>query len=216
MKSHFEFDKKKAKSRLIIGTDEAGRGPGAGGVYAAAVHFPVISTKTIKLLEDLDDSKKLTEKKREELFDIIIENSIYAIYSISVEEIEKMNILQASLLAMKKSVLDVQNQLKSDNLHVMIDGRQLIPQLNLSQEFIIKGDSKSASIAAASILAKVSRDRYMTEIDKEFPQYGFAKNKGYLTKTHLEAIDKYGLCKYHRPTFLRKHFEETKQLSLFH
>ncbi len=214
MKSHFEFDKKKAKSRLIIGTDEAGRGPGAGSVYAAAVHFPSINSKIIHLLEDIDDSKKLTEKKREELFDIIIENSIYAIYSVSVEEIEKINILQASLLAMKKSVLDVQNQLKSDNIHVMIDGRQLIPQLNLSQEYIIKGDSKSASIAAASILAKVSRDRYMTEIGKEFPQYGFAKNKGYLTKTHLEAIDKYGLCKYHRPAFLRKHFEETKQLTL--
>ena len=215
MKSHFEFDKKKAKSRLIIGTDEAGRGPGAGSVYAAAVHFPSINSKIINLLEDLDDSKKLTEKKREELCDVIIENSIYAIYSVSVEEIEKINILQASLLAMKKSVLDVQNQLKSDNIHVMIDGRQLIPQLNLSQEYIIKGDSKSASIAAASILAKVSRDRYMAEIGKEFPQYDFAKNKGYLTKAHLDAIDKYGLCKYHRPAFLRKHFESTKQLTLF-
>jgi len=215
MKSHFEFDKKKAKKRLIIGTDEAGRGPGAGGVYAAAVHFPSTSSKIIELLEDIDDSKKLTEKKREELFEIIIENSVYAIYSVSVEQIEKINILQASLLAMKKSVLDVQNQLKSDNIHIMIDGRQLIPNLNLSQEFIIKGDSKSASIAAASILAKVSRDRYMSEIDKEFPQYGFAQNKGYLTKTHLDAIDKYGLCKYHRPTFLRKHFENTKQLTLF-
>ena len=215
MKQHFEFDKKKAKQRLIIGTDEAGRGPGAGGVFAAAVHFPDTSKKIVSLLENIDDSKKLTEKKREELFEIIIENSIYSIHSVPVEEIEKINILQASLFAMKQCIFNVQKKINSDNLHVLIDGRQLIPNLGISQEFIIKGDSKSASIAAASILAKVSRDRYMYELDKKFPQYDFAQNKGYLTQKHLDAIDKYGLCPYHRPSFLKKHFETSKQLTLF-
>jgi len=214
MKQHFEFDRKKAKQRLIIGTDEAGRGPGAGGVFAAAVYFPDTSEKIVSMLENLDDSKKLTEKKREELFEIIVENAVYSIHSISVEEIERINILQASLLAMKRSVLDVKKQLNSDNLHVLIDGRQLIPSLGLSQEFIIKGDSKSASVAAASILAKVSRDRYMYEMDKKFPQYYFAQNKGYLTLKHLDAIDRYGLCPIHRPSFLKKHFEMSKQLTL--
>lgn len=215
MQKNFEFDFEKTnKKGQIIGTDEAGRGPGAGPVYAAAVYFPNISNNLMAKLSCLDDSKKLTEQKREELFDIIIQNSIYSINFSTVEEIEKLNILQASLLAMKKSVLEVQKLAKIQNLHVLIDGRQLIPNLNFSQEYVIKGDSKSASIAAASILAKVSRDRYMKELDLQFPQYGFAKHKGYLTKKHLEAIDKYGLCPYHRPSFLRKHFEKAEQLTL--
>ena len=215
MQKNFEFDFEKTnKKGQIIGTDEAGRGPGAGPVYAAAVYFPNISDNLMAKLSSLDDSKKLTEQKREELFDIIIQNSIYSINFSTVEEIEKLNILQASLLAMKKSVLEVQKLAKIQNPHVLIDGRQLIPNLNFSQEYVIKGDSKSASIAAASILAKVSRDRYMKELDLQFPQYGFAKHKGYLTKKHLEAIDKYGLCPYHRPSFLRKHFEKAEQLTL--
>lgn len=214
MQQNFEFDFQKTQKGQIIGTDEAGRGPGAGPVCAAAVFFPEVTDELCNKLSALDDSKKLTEQKREELFDIIVQNSVYSINFSIVEDIEKLNILQASLLAMKKSVLEVQKLAKIENPHVLIDGRQLIPNLNLSQEFIIKGDAKSASIAAASILAKVSRDRFMVELDKKFPQYGFAKHKGYLTKKHLEAIDKYGLCPYHRPSFLRKHFEKSEQLTL--
>lgn len=213
MSTIFEFDIKKSQKGQIIGTDEAGRGPGAGPVCAAAVFFPSIDKNLTLLLKDLDDSKKLTEKKREELFEIIIQNSIYSIHFSSVEEIEKLNILQASLLAMKKSVLEVQKLATLEKPHILIDGHQLIPKFDLSQEFIIKGDAKSASIAAASILAKVSRDRFMIELDEKYPQYNFKKHKGYLTKEHLEAIDKYGLTPFHRKLFLRKHFEKSKQLS---
>ena len=214
MQQNFEFDFQKTQKGQIIGTDEAGRGPGAGPVCAAAVFFPEVTDELCNKLLALDDSKKLTEQKREELFDIIVQNSVYSINFSTVEDIDKLNILQASLLAMKKSVLAVQKLAKIENPHVLIDGRQLIPNLNFSQEYVIKGDSKSASIAAASILAKVSRDRFMVELDKKFPQYGFAKHKGYLTKKHLETIDKYGLCPYHRPSFLRKHFEKSEQLTL--
>lgn len=211
----FSFDKKKHKDfAYLIGTDEAGRGPGAGPVFAAAVCFTKMNTSLIKLLNDVDDSKKLTESKREELFDLICENSVYAIASSSVEEIEKLNILKASLLSMKKACDEVIAKLDSQNVKILIDGNKLIPQYNYPQEYIIKGDSKSASIAAASILAKVSRDRFMKELHKEFPQYNWAQNKGYLTKEHLDAIDKHGITIWHRKKFLEKHFESTKQTQL--
>ena len=132
---------------------------------------------------------------------------------IEVEEIEKYNILACSLKAMKLSCESVIKQAKLNEFLVLVDGNKLIRNFNFNQQFIIKGDSKSASIAAASILAKVTRDRYMQELDKEFPQYNWKSNAGYLTKEHLEAIDKYGITKYHRNSFLRKHFE--KQLTLF-
>lgn len=210
----FIFDREILPEKvLVIGTDEAGRGPGAGDVVAAAVYFPNPDKSLVQDLVKLDDSKKLTEKIREELFDIILENSINEIIFGSVEEIERTNILKTSLNCMKKACLSVISRIEGENKLVLVDGNKLIPDFDYPQKYVVKGDGKSASIAAASILAKVSRDRYMCELDKEFPQYGWAKNKGYLTAEHLVAIDEYGVTKYHRQKFLEKHF--TKQLSLF-
>lgn len=203
----FDFDKN--FNKLIIGTDEAGRGPAAGGVFASAVCFEEVTPALIKDLEILNDSKKLNSKKRESIYDVIKNNTLNKIVCIEVEEIEKINILNASLKAMK---LACESLIKSSENLVLVDGNKLIRDFQYPQKFVIKGDSKSASIAAASILAKVSRDRYMERLHEEFPMYNWDKNAGYLTREHLEAIDKYGLCKYHRPSFLRKHFE--KQLSL--
>lgn len=203
----FQFDKD--FNTTIIGTDEAGRGPAAGGVFAAAVCFEKVTDSLIKDLAILNDSKKLTAKKRNSIYDVIKNSTLNEIVCVEVDEIEKINILNASLKAMNlacSAIID-----KSDVM-VLVDGNKLIKNFNYPQQFIIKGDSKSASIAAASILAKVTRDRYMEKLHEEFPMYNWAKNAGYLTKEHLDAIDKHGLCKYHRPSFLRKHFE--KQLTL--
>ena len=185
----------------LIGTDEAGRGPGAGRVYAAAVCFK--DDVPYELFLKLNDSKKLTPKKREELFDVIKKYSIYSINYVDVSEIEKINILNASLLAMKKSVLDVIKKTKAKSPLCLVDGNRLI-KFEVPQKTIIKGDSKSASIAASSILAKVERDRYMDKIHEEYPMYNWAKNKGYLTPEHICAIKKYGVSKYHRCSFLKK------------
>lgn len=206
----FDFDKKYNKT--IVGTDEAGRGPGAGGVFAAAVYFDKITEGLIKDLAILNDSKKLTPKKRDSIFDIIKNNTINEIICIEVEEIEKINILNSALKAMNISCSSVINKIGKEDILTLIDGNKLIKDYNYPQEFVIKGDSKSASIAGASILAKVSRDRYMESLHEEFPMYNWKKNAGYLTKEHLDAIDKYGITKYHRPSFLRKHME--KQLCL--
>ena len=210
----FEFDLN--QNKIVIGTDEAGRGPAAGGVFASAVCFTNKNTDLIEKLSILNDSKQLSKKKRESLYDIILTETVNSTVCIEVEEIEEINILNSSLKAMKLACEDVINKL-SKNVHsdiiTLIDGNKLIKNYEYPQKFIIKGDSKSASIAAASILAKVTRDRYMEKLDLEFPQYHWAKNAGYLTQEHIDAIDKYGLCKYHRPSFLKKHFE--KQLSLF-
>lgn len=200
----FDFDK--SFNKTIIGTDEAGRGPGAGGVFAAAVHFDKITDGLIKDLEILNDSKKLTAKKRESIYDTIKNNTINEIICVEVDEIEKINILNASLKAMNLVCSSVAQKLNNSDILTIVDGNKLIKNYNYPQEFVIKGDSKSASIAAASILAKVTRDRYMLKLHEEFPMYNWAKNAGYLTAQHLEAIDKYGLCKYHRPSFLKKHF----------
>lgn len=211
MNKLFEFDKVKINGYdYLIGTDEAGRGPGAGPVFAAAVCF----TSFDERLNKLNDSKQLTEKVREELFDIIKENSIYAIYQGSVEEIEKLNILRTSLLSMNRSCTEVISKLKSDKVVVLVDGNKKIFDFKYAQETVVKGDAKSASIAAASVLAKVARDRFMQELDKQFPQYCWAENKGYMTKSHLDAVDKYGLCKWHRKKFFEKHFQKAEQLSL--
>ena len=217
----FEFDK--SFNKTIIGTDEAGRGPGAGGVFASAVYFETVSKKLMEELSILNDSKQLSAKKREYLYDFIKNETINETVCIEVEEIEKNNILACSLKAMKlacDSVISeagvnhgVNQGVNNKEILVLVDGNRLIRNFNHPQQFIVKGDSKSASIAAASILAKVTRDRYMKELDKEFPQYHWEKNAGYLTKEHLDAIDKYGLTKYHRKSFLKKHFE--KQLTLF-
>lgn len=210
----FDFDKKTAENDLlIIGTDEAGRGPGAGGVYAAAVYFPNPDKNLKKLLENINDSKQLDDNEREELYPIIIENAIYDVVFGSVEEIAETNILKTSLNCMRKACQSVISQIKNENVLVLVDGNKLIPYFCYPQKCIVKGDGKSASIAAASILAKVTRDRYMCELDKEFPEYKWAKNKGYMTPEHLKAVDEYGLTKYHRAKFFEKHFN--KQLSLF-
>ena len=170
----------------ICGVDEAGRGPLAGPVCAAAVILP-----KGHIIEGVNDSKKLTEKKREKLFDVIIDECVsYSIAFATVEEIEELNILNATMLAMQRAVegLDV----KAD--YAMIDGNRL-PPLNIPAECIVKGDANSMSIAAASILAKVARDRLCLKYDELYPKYGFAKHKGYGTKLHREMILKYGPCK---------------------
>lgn len=207
----FEFDS--AQGALIIGTDEAGRGPAAGGVFASAVYFPEKSEKIMQELSILNDSKQLSKKKRESIYDLIKAETINSTVCIEVEEIERINILNSSLKAMKLACEAVIAELNQQGILVLVDGNKLIKEFNFPQKFVIKGDSKSASIAAASILAKVTRDRYMEDLDQKYPQYGWAKNAGYLTKAHLEAIDKYGLSPYHRPSFLKKHF--AKQGTLF-
>jgi len=210
----FEFDL--GHQKLVIGTDEAGRGPAAGGVFASAVCFTQTNEDLIEKLSILNDSKQLTKKKRESLYDTILNETINSTVCVEVTEIEKINILNASLKAMKLACEDVISKLLPNaEIITLIDGNKLIKNYTYPQKYIVKGDSKSASIAAASILAKVTRDRYMEKLDKEFPCYGWSKNAGYLTKEHLNAIDTYGLCKYHRASFLRKHFEKKKQLSLF-
>ena len=216
MNKRFDFDKEKQnKFEYIIGTDEAGRGPGAGPVFAAAVCFKNLDKNLKNQLEKLNDSKQISEKTRDELFDVIINTSIYSIHQGSVEEIEKFNILKTSLLTMKKACNETALKLNSEKILVLVDGNKKIPDFSFPQETIVKGDSKSAAVAAASVLAKVSRDRFMKELDKEFPQYNWAENKGYMTKSHLEAVDKYGLTKWHRKKFFLKHFEKSEQLSLF-
>lgn len=210
-KSLFEFDT--TFNASIIGTDEAGRGPAAGGVFASAVYFPKVNNKILEELSILNDSKKLSAKKREYLYDFVLNETINQTVCIEVEDIEKYNILACSLRAMKLACESVISEIKKENILVLVDGNKLIRDFSFPQKYLIKGDGKSASIAAASILAKVTRDRYMQKLDEEFPQYNWKQNAGYLTKQHIEAIDKYGLTKYHRKSFLRKHFE--KQLSLF-
>jgi ribonuclease HII len=180
---------------VICGCDEAGRGPLAGPVFAAAVILP----ENIDIPK-LNDSKKLTEKQRDKLFDLIMESALdYCIAQASVEEIEEINILNAAMLAMKRAV----DGLKTKPDFALIDGN-IARGFDIPATPIIKGDALSPSIAAASILAKVARDRYCLEMDKAHPEYGFAKHKGYGTKDHREALLKYGPSPMHRKSFLKK------------
>ena len=180
--------------KIVCGVDEAGRGPLMGPVVAAA--FILHETFDIP---GLNDSKKLSEKKREALYDIITENALaYCVASASVEEIEEINILNAAMLAMKRAIEGL--SLKAD--FALIDGNTS-RGFNIPTKTVIGGDAIVPSIAAASILAKVTRDRMCYEFDKEYPDYGFAKHKGYGTKVHMEAIRKYGPCPIHRPSFLK-------------
>jgi ribonuclease HII len=181
---------------IVIGTDEAGRGPLAGPVVAAAVVFD-----ENVIIDGIGDSKKLTEKHREKLFDQIIEKSLaYAIVEKSSKRICEINILQATREAMDEAVISVADKMNSDHPIVLVDGR--IPQLSIGRHLnIIKGDSKSFTIGAASILAKVYRDRLMKEMDNKYKGYDFAKHKGYGTKVHRNAIFKLGPCKLHRSYF---------------
>ncbi len=219
IKSKKLFDYDFSTQKLVIGTDEAGRGCGAGGVFAAAVCFDNISDRLIEKLSILNDSKKLSKKHREELFEIVKSETINSVVCIEVEEIERINILNASLKAMNIACTDVisrlPDSLKTKELEVLVDGNRAIRNFSYPQRSIIKGDSTSASIAAASILAKVSRDRYMLSLDEKYPQYNWRENAGYLTKEHMTLIDKYGISPFHRPSYLRKHFAKQEQLSLF-
>lgn len=219
IKSKKLFDYDFRTQKLVIGTDEAGRGCGAGGVFAAAVCFDNISDRLIEKLSILNDSKKLSKKHREELFEIVKSETINSVVCIEVEEIERINILNASLKAMNIACTDVisrlPDSLKTKELEVLVDGNRAIRNFSYPQRSIIKGDSTSASIAAASILAKVSRDRYMLSLDEKYPQYNWRENAGYLTKEHMTLIDKYGISPFHRPSYLRKHFAKQEQLSLF-
>jgi len=185
--------------KIIAGIDEAGRGPLAGPVVAAAVVFePDVE------IHEIDDSKKISEKKREELFYKIIEQAVsYGIAEVSVEKIEEINILQSSLMAMRLATEKL--NVKPDLL--LIDGNKSFAS-KIKVQTVVKGDSKSFSIGAASILAKVWRDRLMRVYAEKYSEYGWEKNKGYGTKAHIEAIKKYGVTPLHRKKFLRKILEE--------
>lgn len=193
----FEYDEAvRNEFGIFCGVDEAGRGPLAGDVYAAAVILP-----ENVIIDGINDSKKLSEKKREKLFDEIREKAVsYCIASASVEEIERINILQAAMLAMKRAV----SGLSVTPSAAMIDGNKCPDIQNMTVKSVVKGDAVCASIAAASILAKVARDRYMKEMALKYPEYCFEKHKGYGTKLHRQMIEKYGICEIHRPSFLKK------------
>lgn len=199
----FDYDRERRKEYSVIcGIDEAGRGPLAGDVYAAAV---ILREDTF--IEGINDSKKLTEKKREILFDeIIAKADAYCIATASVAEIDSINILQAAMLAMRRAA---QGLSKVPDI-ALIDGNKIPSDMPCGCEYLIKGDAKSASVAAASILAKVARDRYMKKIAEEYPQYQFEKHKGYGTKLHYEMLEKYGACEIHRKTFLKKFYDKKK------
>ena len=198
-KELFDYDTELRKEYPVIcGVDEAGRGPLAGDVYAAAV----ILNDSV-LIDYLNDSKKISEKRRELLYDeVIAKADAYCVATASVQEIDELNILQATMLAMRRAVdgLGVNPDL------ALIDGNRP-PQLNCKSQFVIHGDAVSASIAAASILAKVSRDRYMRELDEKYPEYCFSQHKGYGTKLHYEKIAEFGISEVHRKTFLKKLYD---------
>ena len=185
----------KSGYNFICGVDEAGRGPLCAPVVAAAVILP-----KDECIEGVNDSKKISEKKREKLYDEILLKAIAVGVGISdVDIIEKVNILNATKLAMKQAI----ENLNITPDYVLIDGNQMI-DIDIPANTVVSGDAKSESIAAASIIAKVTRDRMLIKWDKDYPEYGFAKHKGYGTKRHIEAIEKYGLTKIHRPSFCKK------------
>ena len=190
----YELECKNNGFKSVCGIDEAGRGPLAGPVVAAAVILPLGL-----VIDGLDDSKKLTEKKREKLFDIIQKEALAVSYGIATEkEIDDTNILKATFLAMERAVAGLSE--KAD--FALVDGNRT-PNLKIPTSCIVKGDSKSPSIAAASIIAKVTRDRMMMELDKQYPKYFFKKHKGYGTKLHYEKIKEFGISDVHRRSFLK-------------
>ena len=192
----YELTAKEKGFSFVCGVDEAGRGPLAGPVCAAAVIFPKNT-----VIEGLNDSKKLSEKKRESLFDVINEKAVaWAVAFASVEEIEEFNILNATFIAMNRAIDGLST--KAD--FALIDGNRVPKDIKIPCETVIKGDSKSMSIAAASVLAKVTRDRLMLELDEKYPLYEFKKHKGYGTALHMDLIRKYGPSECHRPSFLKK------------
>lgn len=197
MNKMLEFDLEYGTS--IIGIDEAGRGPLAGPVVSSAVKI----INYVEEFEMINDSKKLSEKKREYLFDIILENCEVGVGLATEKEIDKINILNATFLSMRRAVEDLEASDTTFDL-TLVDGNHKIREYDNPQEFIIKGDGKSLAIAAASIIAKVTRDRIMVKYDELYPEYGFAKHKGYGTKQHREALLIHGKTPCHRDSFLTK------------
>ena len=194
----YSFEKESVLNgfKAVCGVDEAGRGPLAGPVCAAAVILPMDAQ-----IEGLNDSKKLTEKKREALFDLVKEKAVsYSVAFATVEEIEEHNILEATFIAMNRAI----NGLSVKPDFALIDGNRTPKNCPVETKTVVKGDSLSMSIAAASILAKVSRDRLMLELDEKYPMYNFKKHKGYGTKEHMDLIREYGISECHRPSFLKK------------
>ncbi len=191
---------------MVAGVDEAGRGPLAGPVVAACVVLP-----RDFLVPGVNDSKKLTPKKRETLFDQILENAReVGIGIVDERTIDRVNILNASLRAMWEAV----NKLKNPPQFILVDGNQRIPHLGLPQMPVVKGDSHSLSIAAASIIAKVTRDRIMLKYDRKYPEFCFAQHKGYATKTHVEALRKFGPCDIHRKSFKIVTLRQSSQIDI--
>ena len=187
---------------LLFGVDEAGRGPLCGPVCCAAVVL-----KDDFVCEEINDSKKISEKKREKLFDVIIENAVsYSIVFVDPKTIDEINILNASLLGMKQAVKSL--SLTPDL--VIVDGNKVPPEMDVETKAVVKGDAKSLSIAAASILAKVSRDRYMEKLHEEYPQYRLDKHKGYPTKLHYELLAEHGIQDFYRRSFLKNRPELLK------
>ena len=203
MSELYLYDKElKTDFPLLCGVDEAGRGPLCGPVCCAAVVL-----RDDFVCEEINDSKKISEKKREKLFDVIIENAVsYSIIFVEPKTIDEINILNASLLGMKQAV-------KSLNLTpdlVIVDGNKVPPEMDVETKAVVKGDAKSLSIAAASILAKVSRDRYMEKLHEQYPQYRLDKHKGYPTKLHYELLAEYGIQDFYRRSFLKNRPELLK------
>lgn len=194
----YKFDLDKGVK--IIGVDEAGRGPLAGPVVATAAKLKNYS----EALQEINDSKKLTEKKREKLFDIILENFEIGIGIATPEEIDEINILNATFLAMRRALKDLEKKIEIDDALILVDGNFKIREYFGNQEPVIKGDAKSLSIAAASIIAKVTRDRLMVEESKNYPEYQFEKHKGYGTKAHRTVLLQKGPTPIHRKSFLTK------------
>lgn len=230
IESTFEVEKKLSGEGwdLIMGVDEAGRGPLAGPVVAAAVAVRKLQVTNYKLQTNqkkqilnnqtssnekiseeekmwgmVKDSKKLNEKRREEVFEFIKENFYVGVGICNHETIDRVNVLEATFLAMKKAVGDLKSQLpdQKGKIMILVDGDKIIPNFSVQQKSIVSGDKLVKSISAASIIAKVTRDRIMNEFDKKYPAYQFAKHKGYGTKIHIDALKEYGPCEIHRRTF---------------
>lgn len=204
----FEYEEKLwAENKIVAGVDEVGRGCLAGPVVSASVIINK-KQKSLDFISELNDSKKLSKLKREELEKKISENFIHSVDFVDNQAIDKINILQASILSMDNSI----QKLNPNPTHLLIDGNRF-KKYEINYSLIIKGDSISYSISAASILAKVKRDNYLVEImDREFPEYEFARHKGYATKRHIELLKLYGPCKYHRLSFLKKIFSNQEKL----
>ncbi|MGB5018915.1 MAG: ribonuclease HII [Candidatus Moraniibacteriota bacterium] len=197
--------------KVIVGIDEAGRGPLCGPVVAAAVVFRESEEILSKLPEwkFIRDSKKLSEKQREKMFDFVMEQSFVGVGMMHADTIDRVNILEATFLAMKSAIASLRQQLAKSNeqkirdedFRILVDGNQLIPNIPVEQHAIVNGDALMKVIAAASIIAKVTRDRMMLEYDRTYPQYGFAQHKGYGTKVHMIVLRKFGPCPIHRMSF---------------